>query len=162
MSSNETAAPFKVLLYSNDRNVRAQVRMALGTKVAADLPELDFVECATQPGLIELVDNQKFDLLILDGEAYPSGGMGIAHQLKNELRQCPPIMVLIARHSDAWLATWSRAEAVAAYPVDPDTLPKQVADVLRTNPYVEPAKMVRGFHDDAQVETEFQPEETRI
>ncbi len=53
------------------------------------------------------VDAQRFDLVILDGEATPAGGMGIARQLKDEIYQCPPILVLIGRPQDGWLATWS-------------------------------------------------------
>jgi hypothetical protein len=33
--------------------------------------------------------------------------------------------------ADAWLATWSRAEAVVPYPIDPVRLPNAVADTLR-------------------------------
>ncbi len=151
MSTATAAKTLKVLVYSDDRNIRAEVRRTLGTKVADDLPELSYVECATQDGVIHQTDHEKFDLLILDGEASPSGGMGIAYQLKNELRDCPPTVVLVARHSDAWLATWSRAEAICPYPIDPIRLPKLVAEVLRTKPYVEPAKMVPGHHDDEMV-----------
>ena len=45
--------------------------------------------------------------------------MGIARQLKDEIYQCPPILVLIGRPQDAWLATWSRAEAAVLHPLDP-------------------------------------------
>ncbi len=45
----EMTATAKVLLYSDDRTVREQVRLALGRRVAADLPELDIVDTATQP-----------------------------------------------------------------------------------------------------------------
>ena len=37
--------------------------------------------------------------------------MGIARQAKDEIYLCPPILVLTGRPQDAWLATWSRAEA---------------------------------------------------
>ena len=77
------------------------------------------------------MDGGGFDLLILDGEAVPEGGMGLAHQLKDEIANCPPIVLLVARVADAWLATWSRADAMSAYPVDPVRLPKTVAEVLR-------------------------------
>ena len=77
------------------------------------------------------VDAGGLDLLILDGEATPSGGMGLAKQLKDEVAQCPPILVLIIRVADAWLATWSRADAAVMYPVDPVRLPAAVAELLR-------------------------------
>jgi hypothetical protein len=71
------------------------------------------------------------DLAILDGEAAPAGGMGIAKQLKDEIYRCPPILVLIGRPQDAWLATWSRAEAVVPHPIDPVRLAEAVTDLLR-------------------------------
>ena len=37
----------RVLLYSSDRTVREQVRLALGRKVASDLPPIEVEEVAT-------------------------------------------------------------------------------------------------------------------
>lgn len=120
-----------VLVYSDDRQVRAALIRALGPHPTPDLPEVDYVECATAAAAIALVDRGGFDLLILDGEAAPTGGAGLARQLKDEIFDCPPVLVLIARPQDAWLATWSRADAVAMHPVNALTLPGQVAGLLR-------------------------------
>ena len=121
----------RVLLYSDDRVTREQVRLALGKKVAADLPELDVFEVATQPVVLQTMDAGGVDLVILDGEATPSGGMGLCHQLKNEIKDCPPVLLLVARVADAWLATWSEADAITPYPVDPVRLPSAAAELLR-------------------------------
>ncbi|HRA75832.1 MAG TPA: response regulator [Propionicimonas sp.] len=128
---SEPATTATVLLYSDDRTVREDVRLALGRVLAADLPPIDVVEVATQPAVLKAMDAGGIDLVILDAEAAPSGGMGIAHQLKDEIADCPPVLLLIARVADAWLATWSKAEAVVAYPVDPVRLPAAAADLLR-------------------------------
>lgn len=125
----KTAA--RVLLYSDDRTTREQVRLALGKRVAADLPELDVYEVATQPVVLQAMDAGGIDLVILDGEATPSGGIGLCHQLKNEIIDCPPVLLLVARVADAWLATWSEADAITPYPVDPIRLPAAAADLLR-------------------------------
>lgn len=125
------ADPLKVLLFSDDRTTREQVRLALGRKVAADLPEIEIDEVATQPAVLKAVDAGGYSLLILDGEANPSGGFGIAYQLKDEVADCPPILLLVIRQADAWLGTWSKAEALASMPIDPITLPDQVAGLLR-------------------------------
>jgi DNA-binding response OmpR family regulator len=121
----------RVLLYSDDRTTREQVRLTLGKRLAADLPELDVFEVATQPVVLQTMDAGGIDLLILDGEAVPSGGMGLCHQLKNEIENCPPVLLLVARVADAWLATWAEADAVTPYPVDPVRLPAQAAELLR-------------------------------
>jgi len=126
--SPETA---KVLLYSDDRTTREQVRLALGRSVAPDLPPLEIYEVATQAAVLAAADAGGLDLLILDAEAVPFGGLGLGKQLKDEIVDCPPILVLIIRVADAWLATWSRADATVMYPVDPVRLPSAVADLLR-------------------------------
>jgi len=41
--------------------------------------------------------------------------------------------VMTARKEDAWLATWSRAEANVLHPIDPFTLAHTVADLLRSS-----------------------------
>ncbi len=120
-----------VLVYSHDAQVREQVRMALGTKLAPELPKLSYIEVATEPVVIQLLDGGTVDLVILDAEATPAGGMGIARQLKDEIFNCPPVMVLIARPQDAWLATWSRAEAVVQQPIDPILIAEAAAALIR-------------------------------
>lgn len=131
MIDSPSASPLRVLVYSDDRNVRRQVLASLGKRPDLDLPELEYTECATEPMVIAQVDAQKFDLLILDGEAVPAGGMGIARQLKDEVFGCPPILVLIGRPQDAWLATWSRADAVVTHPLEPVALARAAAALLR-------------------------------
>ncbi|HET9170202.1 MAG TPA: response regulator, partial [Actinospica sp.] len=77
----------KVLLYSDDATVRESLRLALGSKPDAALPELSVEEFATAPALIARMDASLkglgVDLVILDGEAVPAGGMGLARQLKD-------------------------------------------------------------------------------
>ena len=123
--------PLKVLVYSDDRTTRESVRLALGKRPAADLPTLEYVECATEPAVIKTMDKGGVDLAILDGEAVPAGGMGIARQLKDEIFNCPPVLVITGRPQDAWLATWSRAEAAVSHPIDPVRLAEVTAELLR-------------------------------
>lgn len=123
----------KVLVYSDNRLTREQVRLTLGKKLASDLPEIEINEVATPAALLRALDSDtEYSLVILDGEAQPAGGFGLAFQLKDEYNDCPPVMLLIVRNTDAWLATWSRADAVVPYPLDPFTMPTQAANLLRT------------------------------
>jgi CheY-like chemotaxis protein len=123
--------PLSVLLYSDNVDTRAQVRMAVGRRVAADLPQVEWTECATPPAVISAVDGAGFDVLILDGESAPAGGLGLCKQLKDEIYECPPVLVLTGRPQDAWLATWSRADAAVAHPLDPRALAEAVAGLAR-------------------------------
>lgn len=129
-----------ILVYSDDRTTREQIRLALGTKVAADLPRVRVVECATPRAVIQTMDAGGIDTAVLDGEAVPAGGMGICRQLKDEIVNCPPILIVVGRMDDAWLATWSRAEAVVAHPIDPVRLPDAVAVLLRSRIESTPAR----------------------
>lgn len=122
MAGPEAVDPLKVLVYSDDRTVRRAVITALGTRLDPDLPELEFVEVATGPVVTRAADDGRMALLILDGEAVPTGGMGLARQLRDEIYRCPPILVLTGRPQDAWLATWCRADAVVGHPIDPGQL----------------------------------------
>jgi CheY-like chemotaxis protein len=120
----------RVLVYSDDAETRAQVVTALGRRIHPDLPPVEYVECATLPVVLQQMDAGGLALAILDGEATPAGGMGVARQLKDEIFRCPPLLVLTGRAQDAWLATWSRADGVSQHPVDPMRLADAVISLL--------------------------------
>lgn len=120
-----------VVLYSDDPHVRACVRTAVGRRPAADLGRVEWVECNTGAQVLRAVDKGGVDLAVLDGEAWPTGGLGLAKQLKDELKDCPPTLVLIGRRDDAWLAAWSLADAVVPHPIDAPQLTAAVAEQLR-------------------------------
>ena len=124
-------SPLRILVYSDNAKTRQDVMLALGKRVHPELPEFSYIEVATGPVVIQRVDAGDIDLAILDGEATPEGGMGIAKQLKDEITQGPPIVVLTGRRDDAWLATWSRAEGAVPHPIDPIRLSRTVLQLLR-------------------------------
>ena len=127
----------QIIVYSNDSTVRASVISALGKRAAKDLPEHEFHEFATAPALRAYIDTKNLsggfraDLFILDGETSPEGGLGVARQLKDEVFNCPPVLVITGRQEDSWLAAWSMAEASVVHPIDPFTLAKTAAELLR-------------------------------
>ena len=120
-----------VLLYADDPAVRDSVRTAVGRRPANDLGRIEWIECATGPEVLKHVDAGGIDVCVFDGEAWPTGGLGLAKQLKDELPDCPHILVIIARRDDAWLATWSQADAVVSHPIDAPQITAAVADLLR-------------------------------
>ena len=137
MSANASAPStsddvLKVVIYSDDRLVRNQIKLALGRKIASDLPEIEITEFATADALLRALDKEKFDAAVFDAEARP-GGMGVSHQMRDEIADCPPVVLLIARMADAWLATWSRAEAAVPHPIDPLQLSEAVLGLLRSD-----------------------------
>jgi len=128
-----------ILVYSDDSSVRKAVITALGKRLSPEFPENEIHEFATADALrlfaiTENKGNKKgIDLFILDGEATPEGGMGLARQLKDELFNCPPSLLIVARAQDAWLAGWSRADGVVTHPIDPFTLAKSATNLLAPN-----------------------------
>jgi DNA-binding response OmpR family regulator len=135
--SMSTGPTLRILVYSDDSSVRASIAGALGTRLATDLPVHEIIEFATGKALRLFTDrkgataNNQVDLFILDGEAVPEGGMGIARQLKDEVFECPPVLVITGRKEDAWLAAWSMAEASVMHPIDSFTLAHTAANLLR-------------------------------
>jgi DNA-binding response OmpR family regulator len=132
MTSPTAAQPgFTVLVYSQLPAIRAQVRTAIGRRAAPDLGRIEWIECHRYDEVKAELDRGGIDVAIFDGEAQPTGGMGLARQFKNEITECPAIIVLVARSQDAWLATWSLADAVITRPIDPVAAAATVADQLR-------------------------------
>ncbi|MGW0625683.1 hypothetical protein [Streptomyces sp. NPDC002758] len=120
-----------VLVYSDDSNTREQVRMATGRRPAPDVPLVEFVECATPAAVLRELDKGGIDVVVLDGEAVPMGGMGLCRQIKDEVFNAPPVLLLMGRPQDAWLATWSRAESAVTLPLEPMEFAAALASLLR-------------------------------
>ena len=131
-ASSSTGRQLSILLYSDDIATRDAVRVAVGRRPARDVEVTSWRECATAPAVVEAVESGEFGLLILDGEAAPFGGLGLCRQLKNEIFDCPPVLVLTGRPQDGWLAAWSQADQVVPHPLDPIALADAVAELGRT------------------------------
>lgn len=132
-SARPTAAhQVSILLFSDDITTRDSVRVAVGRRPARDVEVTSWRECATAAAVVEAVEAGEFDLLILDGEATPFGGLGLCRQLKNEIFNCPPVLVLTGRPQDSWLAAWSQADLAVPHPLDPIALAGAVAELGRT------------------------------
>jgi DNA-binding response OmpR family regulator len=121
---------YTVLLYSDDLAVRDRIRLAIGTRPAADLA-VEFVDASTWEECRILLDTYEIDLMVLDGEATPAGGLGIARQTKDEYADPPPVCVVIARAADRWLAAFAQVDATLVHPLDPVTTGRTIAGMLR-------------------------------
>ncbi|MFJ9556460.1 hypothetical protein ACIRPH_21810 [Nocardiopsis sp. NPDC101807] len=135
VSGTDTDARMRVLVYSDNADTREQVRLAIGRRPAADVPRVEFVECATAPVVLRRLEDTDpaaaIDVAVLDGEASPVGGMGLCRQIKDEIYRCPPVLLLVGRRDDGWLATWSQAEQVVSHPIDPVALAESLAELMR-------------------------------
>lgn len=121
----------KVLLYSDDRTRRAEVRTLVGRRASFDTPMIEWTDVATPEMVVAHAEETQFDLIVLDAEAGKHGGMGVTRTLKSEVFKLPPVLLIIAREQDKWLASWSEAEAVVTLPLDPIRLQETIAGLLR-------------------------------
>lgn len=128
----------RVLLYSDDRSTRDAVRIAVGKRPSRAVEIESWFECATPAAAEAAMRTSAFDLLILDGESAPYGGLGMCRQFKHEFFECPPIIVLTGRPQDDWLAAWSYADGAVPHPLDPILMAQAVAEVA-TREAVKPA-----------------------
>jgi DNA-binding response OmpR family regulator len=126
-----TTQQLRILVFSHRPEVRETIITAVGRRPAPDIGRITYVEVATIAEVLMEMDAGGIDLAILDGEAQPTGGIGLCRQLKNEITDCPPIVIAVRRKDDRWLATWSQADAVIVHPLDPLAAAETVADVLR-------------------------------
>jgi DNA-binding response OmpR family regulator len=124
----------RILLYSDDSDTRAQVRLGIGRRLGRGAPDIRWSEVATPQAALQQAETGEYDLLVLDGEAAKVGGMALARQVKDEVFRCPPVLVLTGRPQDAWLAAWSDADAVVSQPLDPVELHDAVAGLLARTP----------------------------
>ncbi|MQA09438.1 MAG: hypothetical protein GEU98_12975 [Pseudonocardiaceae bacterium] len=131
MSTPHTAGQ-RILVFSHRPGIRESIITAVGRRPAVDIGRVTYQEAGTVAEVIGEMDAGTVDLAILDGEAQPTGGMGLCRQLKMEISECPPVVIAVRRKDDRWLATWSLADAVLVHPLDPLTAAETVADVLRT------------------------------
>lgn len=119
-----------VLVYATEQVVRDQVRLAIGRSPAPGVDDVTFLDTADADEVVRAADEGVPDLLILDGEAWPTGGLGVCRALKNELTSCPPVIVLIGRRDDRWLGEWSQADAVLMHPIDASLLTQTAVRLL--------------------------------
>lgn len=120
-----------VLVYSNRADVREEIIGAIGRRPAPDVGRVDFLECSGVADVLVAVDGQAADVLVLDGEAQPTGGIGISRQIHQEADVVPPVVLVVRRAADRWLSTWAKADEVLVAPLDPVTAADTVAAVLR-------------------------------
>ncbi|MGW0687329.1 hypothetical protein ACWD2L_28665 [Streptomyces sp. NPDC002754] len=121
-----------MVLWAASRLGTAGAPAKAGPAAPPGTPAGPFIECATLPAVLKELDRGGIDVCVLDGEAAPAGGMGVCRQIKDEIFHCPPVLLLIGRPQDAWLATWSRAEAAVTLPVEPVEFAAALASLLRS------------------------------
>jgi CheY-like chemotaxis protein len=138
-----------VLVYSDDAAIRERVRMAIGSRPDPSLEPITWLEAADGGAVIRRIDEGGVDVCIFDGEAAPTGGMGLCRQLKNEVDNCPAMLLLVMRRDDRWLAKWSLADSFVMQPVDPVEITEELVKLLHARTALVPVAAVGDVLPDS-------------
>lgn len=130
MSDSQTPM-LKLLVYSQDSDVREQVIQAVGTRLDADLPPVVWDQAATATIAQDLVHNNPYAAIVLDGETSKISGTVLSRTLLAEEDIVPPIVMLVARPQDEWLANWAGSAQVVQRPINPIDLQEKLLAAVK-------------------------------
>jgi DNA-binding response OmpR family regulator len=122
-----------VLIASDAPSVRAEVAAVAGT------PELTIREARSGPDVMREVARALPDLLVVDLQMGNMGGMAVCLELRLEESydnlEHVPVLMLLDRRPDVFIARRSGAEGWVVKPLDPIRLRRAVAALLDGGTY---------------------------
>jgi DNA-binding response OmpR family regulator len=111
----------KVLLVTSSQPARERLRLAL-ERLEVTGEEVRFLETGDGNDAMVLAEAEHPDLLVVEVGVTPYGAFGIARDVKASPETACPVIVVLERPQDEWLARWSGADAMVYRPVDPFAL----------------------------------------
>ena len=118
----------KVLVAADAASVRNQVRSALAS------PNYEIIEVSRGQDVRDTVFEEEPDLVIVDMQIGNMGGMAVSLDLRLEESadrlDHVPVLLLLDREADKFLARRSQAEAYLVKPVDTGTLRRVVKNLV--------------------------------
>jgi DNA-binding response OmpR family regulator len=125
MSQNATR---DILIASDSRNVTDEVRAVLSAR------DYTVREVRTGPDVLRAVAEQTPDLLVCDFQIGNMGGMAITLELRLEESggrlDHVPVLLLVDRRPDVFLARRSEADGFLVKPLDPIRLRRAITAIL--------------------------------
>lgn len=116
----------KVLLVASDERVRDRLKLAL-ERLEVNGEEIDFIEVSDGNAAVAVAEARHPDLVVVEVGVTPYGAFGITRDIKASPETACPVIIVLERPQDEWLARWSGADALVNRPIDPFAL----ADVAR-------------------------------
>lgn len=118
----------RVLVVSEDEKERLRAVSALMLHAEAEVVEAPSAEEARR---LLLVEGERFDVLVVDGDLSPRGGFAVLYDLRaradqDGVRPAAPALVMGAREQDRWLANWAGANDLLLKPVSSFELARRV------------------------------------
>lgn len=123
-----------VLIVTTGQHVTRQVLTAL-----ADQDDVTYDEAWTPQRALAFLDDEErsYDVVVADNDTAPTGGFYLAREMKARVRMgfdMPPVLLLVAREQDDYLARWSEADAWVLKPVDPFDLAEAIEALAGRRP----------------------------
>ncbi len=126
-----------VIVVSDLPSLRSELRTMLET------PDIEILEASSGPECFTLLEEYDVDLAILDLQVGSMGAMAICLDLHHEesygAAEHTPVLMLLDRRPDVFLARRSGAEGFVVKPLDPQRVRRAVRDLLRGGTYEDDA-----------------------
>ncbi len=114
------SAPMRALLVSDDPAVREEMALVVRSLQRTVGSPVEFIEASDGLVAVELAWRARADWVIADEVCVRQGAFALARDLKGADPPFPgAVVLLLDRRQDAWLASWSGADAWFVKPVNP-------------------------------------------
>jgi DNA-binding response OmpR family regulator len=121
----------RVLLVSPDRSSRELMRVAIGSLERRLGEPLTFLDAENGEEGARIGLRERPDAVVADEIASRAGAFSLAKDLRGAADPyLGPIVILLERKHDAWLAGWSGADAWFVRPVNPFELADTLVELL--------------------------------
>jgi DNA-binding response OmpR family regulator len=156
-----------VLIVTSGSQVTRQVLTAL-----ADGPSVSYDEVWSPQRALALLDEGEtaYDIVVADNDTTPTGGFYLVREMKARVRMgqaMPPVVLLVAREQDDYLARWAETDAWVLKPVDSFDLAEAIEALVERRPMpvlpgVKTFAELGAIHGPGQVGELPPPEDPRV
>jgi DNA-binding response OmpR family regulator len=124
----------KVLLVSPDAEARDLFRIAVGSIERRLGEPVSFQDAVDGEQGARIGLRERPDAVVADEIASRAGAFGMARDLRGAVDPYRgPIVIVLERKHDAWLARWSGADAWFVRPVDPFELADRLVELIKAS-----------------------------
>jgi DNA-binding response OmpR family regulator len=122
----------KVLLVSPEAEARDLLRISIGSIERRLGERVSFLEAQDGEQGARIGLRERPDAVVADEIASRAGAFSLARDLRGAVEPYRgPIVILLERKHDAWLARWSGADAWLVRPVDPFELADRLVELIQ-------------------------------
>jgi CheY-like chemotaxis protein len=120
----------KIMLVAAEPGHRERLRLAL-ERLEADSGEVEFLEAENGNVALAIAEREYPDLVVVEVGVTPYGAFGLTRDLKALPELACPVIIVLERLQDEWLARWAGADALVQQPIDPFALAQVARRLLQ-------------------------------